>query len=450
MGFRIKLEDEEEVTSLLSRVTTSIRDCFPKPFCGYLIFLFTFDDDLLLKQFQKNLLRYDALTGPTVAFVIFAEKFTMKVKYVSSRDQRQSPKSIQFDLQELANRRMSVSQLVKDGKVGWTAKGDELTAISYATNHVARELKILSLLPCLVVFDALPKENDFKTFALNGSTLEYLAIALRNSLDRLHSLPNYSRYKSGIEQVSKLEAAISGLELLSGDHFFLRFQQMLKADLTTRISSIKKPLDCVLSEPAFHLSYWQRARILEEVMLRFGPQLRVLAKLYATLANLAAFEQLPWPLSTGQAEALQRLYTKFIRTSKDAITIEKVAADREAIHNRALTECGTIARALHEFVLARCVDEMSDHLPYVKEPAIQNQANLKERCRMLQELSQQTAAETQSLGVSFSDIFSEALGKGKRAALITSSGRSLHEFLRPWLRPQTLLFLAKHLEQSRS
>lgn len=445
MGFRLEFEDGEEINALLRRVSATIRDAFPKPFCGYMIFLFTSEDDVLLKQFQKNLLHYDSLTGPTIAFIVFAEKIKIKIHSTGGTASRRSPKSVEFKLQDLADRRMSVSQLIKDGKVGWTAKGDELTAISYATHQVARELNILSLLPCLVVFDALPHEKDFKTFTLSNGFIQNINNVLSQSLDRLHTSPNYKSYKSGIDKISALESVILDLTALTDYNDLKSVENIINRDLTSKSSSIKSSLFGMLSDRPFNLSPDDRITILNEMMLRYNPDLRALARLYATSRNLSAFEQLSWPLSAEQHKALRRIYAKFLHVVGHDITVGMVASDKKALHDRAIAECKLVARSLHDFIIERSTEIILLRIADLHLSITSTRLDLSERCRILQDLSEKIAAETQGLGVSFSDLFAEALGRGERAALVTSSGKILYRFLRPWLQPRTLLSLAKYI-----
>ena len=53
----------------------------------------------------------------------------------------------------------SVTSFVNSGNVGWVMDGDEINAITYGTDEVARYFGVVDALPCLLVMDAVPKQS---------------------------------------------------------------------------------------------------------------------------------------------------------------------------------------------------------------------------------------------------------------------------------------------------
>jgi hypothetical protein len=213
MGFRVEIDQD---TSMLIHVLRSKpEDIFGKPYAGYLFFLAGNYDKEILTWFTKNLLALDSLTGESVAFAIFAHSFRFKFRVSGmnpSITDRVLPMTHNVSLSDL-KASSSVTKLVKSRKwkSGVVIDGDEINAITYAVDDIARGFGVLDELPCILVLDAIPK-REFQVIRLDGMDTNLLFPLLRRTCQRLLNEPKYNVFMSDISRVVQLQKKIDSVQ----------------------------------------------------------------------------------------------------------------------------------------------------------------------------------------------------------------------------------------------
>lgn len=180
MGFHVGLDDDS--SKLVQLVSTDPSKVLGQLYAAYMLFLVGETDQAELKWLLDNAKALDSLTGDDLAYAVFAQRFTVKIKtgefnVAPARRPRNVGKASVADI----NTPRGVRRLIKDGAFGMVVDGDELTAITYGTDRVARELGIIDKLPCLVVIDAVPAE-DLCVIQLDEQLTGSLMKLLRQSI----------------------------------------------------------------------------------------------------------------------------------------------------------------------------------------------------------------------------------------------------------------------------
>ena len=459
MGFRLELEGGRKMEQMLRLLRTSPSNIFPQPFSGYLLFLFTGREQSLIKAFRREVIDLDALTGDTVAFALFVERLTLTVSSADPppgrlHQTRKRPASArEFNSSDLS-RYPSVIQLVKSGKLGWINKGDELIACTYATNKIARELGILSKLPCLVVYDGHPG-SPYETVPLTKELLSELIPILRSTIDRLRSRPGYRHYLDVLNELHQLNANTSRMahevdECMQRSKFVNYItSQLRQKDVTDRIRDAivsDRPTREVfgLVRSALVSNSTDRADFADEAIFNFTISIiRKLRRKRATCLRCLEFEN-DWPLNDNDTVSFANFYKRYVRVNS-INTPKTVPAAREeitAVREQISKEANEIES---NFIidLGQLLENKLDRSDIdAKSTAMQN--SLAERERQVAVESEHFASKLLELDVSFSNIFLEQVNrKYRNAVALASKDRFLH-FLRPWLRPQTLVHLAEH------
>ncbi|HJX83142.1 MAG TPA: hypothetical protein VJ723_02215 [Candidatus Angelobacter sp.] len=130
-----------------------------RPYAGYLLFLFGKADEEIATWFARNLVALDSLTGSSLAGLVFAERVKLRVQVGTTRDQLQFPdlKDEAIKIEKIKS--YEIERLVsRSGEVLYREE-EELTAITYGADHVARELGLQADLPCIAILDVLPTED---------------------------------------------------------------------------------------------------------------------------------------------------------------------------------------------------------------------------------------------------------------------------------------------------
>jgi hypothetical protein len=203
MGFRVSVDHNTE--ELVKRLTTDPAEVFGKPYGGYLLFLIGSTERELLNWISKNMVALDSLTSDIIAFAVFARDFNIKLKvphYSDSNYESRPKKKIKKPLSEIKAFK-SIDAFVKAGRCGWVIDGDEITAITYAVDEIARKLGILHELPCAIVLDAIPK-GKFELFHLEKRKMSKLIPLLRKTVQNLIDDEDYKAFREKAYQVSKL------------------------------------------------------------------------------------------------------------------------------------------------------------------------------------------------------------------------------------------------------
>lgn len=455
MGFRIEVEGGDATERLLEKLQTSPTGIFPSAFSGYLLFLFTGRERQILQQFRNEISDLDSLTGETLAFAIFVERLSVTITDVTSGTAGH-PATREFDAAAL-KKYYSISGLVRAGKVGWVSKDTELVALTSATNKIATELGVLSSLPCIVAFDGTPNK-EFKVVSISEDLIPKLVPVLRRSIDRLRRADNYSEYSRILKNLQMNEEAASLIEAK------LSYAEAQKKTILDSVSSSRlatwedhfRPListarrvvkikelvaSCFLKYPPLEGEKQRHIERITKPVEESHPQRR---RLHSTLEALAKFEGSLWPLEEADRNRLDNIVTRYVEREflgDDGFppgSLDELVALKEALQGRldALTESLLLDMCLDEAVreygraVARSVEEREAILV----------ANLKAERNLLDQTAQDLLTQISRLNASFSDIFCDEIGKTRVSALVESLSSGFYRFLRPWIRPQTLVW----------
>lgn len=212
MGYHVRIDEQSQ--ALLARLTLEPGKVFGKPYSGYLLFLVTQHDKQQLEWIVNNAPGLDSLTGQYLAYAIFAKSFPIKFRTDSPRTvveallgERSKYTSAGEIPPELLKRPQEVTRLVENGEFGIVLDGDELTAVTYGTDLVARELGLLDRLPCLVVLDAVPAQSP-QVIPLTPKLLPDLFLHLRGALSRFYAVDGHTAMRRDAEAILGIQARI--------------------------------------------------------------------------------------------------------------------------------------------------------------------------------------------------------------------------------------------------
>jgi hypothetical protein len=208
MGFHVRLDDDSR--KLVEFVSTDPSKLLGKLYAAYMLFLVAEPDQAELKWLLDNAKALDSLTGDDIAYAVFAERFKIKLEtdeYNPAAPGRRPRNVGQASVADI-NTPRGVTRLVKDGTFGMVVDGDELTAITYGTDRVARDLGIIDKLPCLVVIDAVPSE-DLCVIHLDEQLTGSLMQLLRKSIAQFSVDGGSKKLKAWAEEIIRLQDLIA-------------------------------------------------------------------------------------------------------------------------------------------------------------------------------------------------------------------------------------------------
>lgn len=212
MGYHVRIDEQSQ--ALLRTLTLEPGKVFGKLYSGYLLFLVTQHDKQQLEWIVSNAPGLDSLTGQYLAYAIFAKSFPIKFRTDASRNLVESLLGDQSWSRfmgeippELLKRPHEVTRLVENGAFGVVLDGDELTAVTYGTDLVARELGLLDKLPCLVVLDAVPAQSP-QVIPLTPKLLPHLFLHLRGALSRFYAGDGHTAIRKDAETILRIQARI--------------------------------------------------------------------------------------------------------------------------------------------------------------------------------------------------------------------------------------------------
>lgn len=177
MGFHITIDDESERLIRLIRADPS--QLFRHLYSAYILFLVGERDVDELKWLLDHAKALDSLTGQHVAYAVFAKRFNVRLQTHRSPDDRTAQNVGEVTASEVSN----VTRLVKEGRFGVVVDGDEVTAITYGTDIIARELGLIDRLPCIVLVDAVPSDK-LSVIVLDSDVTQSLMALLHKAIGR--------------------------------------------------------------------------------------------------------------------------------------------------------------------------------------------------------------------------------------------------------------------------
>ena len=168
---------------------------FREAFSAYMFFLAGEHDKFVIDWLvAKNALELDSLIiDSDIAFAIFAQRITIKLRIDALY--KRTPKMLgTVDLADVADK-WKVSRLVKSGTLGMAVDGDEIAAVTYATDAIAKQFGVLDKLPCVVVFDAIPSKR-MEVIRLTEGSLENFIPLLRTAIAKYHASKGHEKSRA--------------------------------------------------------------------------------------------------------------------------------------------------------------------------------------------------------------------------------------------------------------
>jgi hypothetical protein len=204
VGFHVRLDDDSK--KIVDLVSTDPSKVLGKLYAAYMLFLVAEPDQAELKWLLDNAKALDSLTGDDIAYAVFAERF--KVRLETGEHRPRPPKNVgEASVADITSP-FGVTRLVKNGAFGMVVDGDEVTAITYGTDRVARELGIIDKLPCMVVIDAVPSE-ELCVIQLDEQITGSLMQLLRKSIAQFSADEGSKKVKALARDIIRLQDRIS-------------------------------------------------------------------------------------------------------------------------------------------------------------------------------------------------------------------------------------------------
>jgi hypothetical protein len=212
MGYHVRIDETSK--ALLENLAEVPSKIFKKQYCAYLLFLVTQHDRQQLDWLVCNAPGLDSLTGQHLAYAIFAKSFPVRIRTDATRSWAESElagKECNLVFKnippELLKRPNEVVRLVENGAFGVVLDEDELTAITYGSDLVARELGVLDKLPCLVVLDAVPSNSPL-VIPLTQKLIPELIQRLRGALSRFYSVGGQTTIRKLVDEIQRIQSRI--------------------------------------------------------------------------------------------------------------------------------------------------------------------------------------------------------------------------------------------------
>jgi hypothetical protein len=312
MGFRIEIDKNTQ--RLLGKLRTSPIEIFEKAYAGYLLFLFGGADENVLTWFSRHVVALDSLTGEHVAFVIFASQVPIKLR--TGEKKGETRRLGQVELSSSIDQ-MQISRLVKSGQYGYVYDGDEIVAITYATDAMARAFGVVNELPCLLILDGLPRK-DVQVVHLSQQTVEDLIPTLRKAIHSLEQHPSLHRYLSILERIAKLQkdraSQTRRLEELVAEAENASDQNALR-EKHERFGYLDEfRSEGQLNEFAEELSILAKfGTAFEEISSQARQDIATLVHYDNTSLAVQSFLKKSWPLAGGTRARYQKAYEEHVR-----------------------------------------------------------------------------------------------------------------------------------------
>lgn len=254
MGFHISIGSSSQ--RLLQTLKAAPEEIFPQQYHCYLLFLVGASDDDAMDWLIKNVTSLDSLTGQELAFGIFMKQLKIPVSVSSQGNNPTGPKlAATIPLEDFKDFESQIDRIIKDHIHQRIYSGDEVMAITYATDIVAREFNVTDRLPCIVLLDPIPLgkvhvvqlspaicSNLFKI--LRQSIHKYLADiegkpnAFSHASFILEAQNNISNWNKKGEQLrTKIEGLNNELNRLNGEDLNIKNKYL---ELTRCIDLVKQ------------------------------------------------------------------------------------------------------------------------------------------------------------------------------------------------------------------
>ncbi|HIH93683.1 TPA: hypothetical protein HA338_06460 [Methanosarcina acetivorans] len=463
MGFGIKIKDEE--LRILDHLEYNPAVVFKQPYGGYLFFLVGGADDEILSWLLKKIVILDSLTSKHVAYAIFARNFKFKMhipvmwdSYKWNRDIK-SNKQTDLSIEEIKSF-YSVTELVKSGKCGWVFDGDEINAITYGTDEIARSFGVMGDLPCMLIFDSIPKRN-YEVFHLNQNNLQALIPILRRSIQSLVKRPTYISHMQTIKIVTQLQLERSRIQSLKYDEYDEEKElSIIREQYTKPINRLRIKIRSALKNGNVYkvISAFSdysnesniETHIINEVIEASKINKDILSTLFRTIYRLQTYStNYKWPLEEPWRSKYVNVYRKYVRTLQSDLSVNPDLATPD--------QCIKITEILIS-LQSKIIEKIIDPLPYdpTNETTVQKLVDDKkvEICKRNEELNRRKLEIESQLENYINQLyeqdqpsFIECVTREIKKERIKSTTKKLHDsaimYADSWLNPETIIDFLK-------
>lgn len=277
MGFHVSCDGIQ----LLREISASPNEFLEEPYSLYIIALATSIDDDVLEWLIENEISFDSLMGPLGAFFLFYNDARFKTRFFPKKleeKSRSSNDSVNFALESnvIRNKNTNVDALLRFNPEFHVNKKVFIESMTYESDTIARELKILDKLPCLLIFDD-PSEINFFYFPLNDLTEDTIK-DFRKLIGGFFSESKYQNYfrllkdwHSHNSMREQIEFKIASLKRYHKNHFKneshikTKFKKLISLLDDGMVKEFRRELN--LFESSYHLGYtsrlpWQEIRVI--------------------------------------------------------------------------------------------------------------------------------------------------------------------------------------------
>jgi hypothetical protein len=360
MGFHVSIpESETNVLKVLKSNPSAIFD-MDRPYGGYLIFLIGGENAEELEWLKENVVTLDSMTGASVAFFIFSRKFPITLRVPWSRGPSRPKNTTEVALETFDEGSYDIERLVKGGRCGWVLDGDEISAISYAADQVAREFDVFTQLPCVIALDAIPSE-DFLVHPLGGGNIRTFNKLLRHVIARFEGERGFKDFMDALGELADIR----------------RKQDLLRSNLANFVAE-RPAVDVVQTLDAARPYYRELSKALEKGELRKSRRLceefarkfvpnqpatymtpaigetgAVLVKMRKTIGALSYYlDEVPWPLDHERKHSFGIVWNRHVVPLSAPPATNVVPSDREPVQEVHRILCSEQLRLIEQ-ILAR-------------------------------------------------------------------------------------------------
>ena len=186
---------------MLRTLKTSPEEIFQNRYHCYLLFLVGASDEEAMDWLVKNVGTLDSLTGAVFAFGIFMKSLKIPLEIDSEAVGPRPKIAASISTEGLKGDNFFIERIIKNHIHQHVYNGDEVMAITYATDIVAREFNVIDKLPCMLLLDPIPFGN-VHVVQLTNAVCNQLVKIVRQSIHRYlnetQDKPNAYSYTSAI------------------------------------------------------------------------------------------------------------------------------------------------------------------------------------------------------------------------------------------------------------
>lgn len=456
MGFRLEIDDGK--SDILRKLRLSPNEIFGKPYGGYLFFLIGQTDNEILEWLAQNTVILDSLTGDDIAFVVFARRINVKLK-THDINRSRPPQVTTVDMDDVI-KDPSLERLVKSGKCGWVLDGDEINAITYAVDDVAKKFEVLTDLPCVLILDAIPRQN-FELFHLDTTNVRGFVQLLRQVIKILIEMPEYKVLMNNIRYVIQIQSEkielsqniselVSELDGLDYTTYFKSAQGLIPEFRAALLTGNIRKFASVTRKHV--LKQIAKRDTLDKAIDKAKESIDLLLKYSNTIQRMSQYERnYVWPLTGDFLENYLQVYQKYVRSLLlDVPTTPNIKSSQhctELIKKLQHQQNELINSILGFLPTDDELREGAENLVLLQR----NELQIKISAATERKQKIETAITLSVKGLypldkaSFMQIFAKEASKENRRTMIRQIKNKVAVYAGSWMRPEVIMEMAKPL-----